>query len=484
MMFDSSARAIDGLETQIKYQMRTTADGGVQADADELMRYVEHAIDDLLTRAREIGMPVAAVASASLVSNVVGVDESGNAVTPVYVYADSRGSPQVEELRARFDEETVHQRVGTPFHTSYLPARLLWLEQQGRIPPEARYWMSLGEYLLWRWTGERACSYSIASWTGLLDRNRLTWDAELLGAMPIRAEQLSPLVDHDHAVGALRAEYAARWPALAAAKWFPTLGDGAAANIGSGCLDATRAALTIGTSSAIRVTMPRDAHSKNSVTVPRGLWSYRISASRELVGGALSEGGSLFAWMENALRLDDVSKMESELGALEPDGHGLTVLPFLAGERAPGWVPTARGAIVGLSLDTRPIDILRAGLEAIAFRLALIFRLVHQAAPNAGEVVASGGALAKSPVWTQIIADAVGMPVAASAEPEATSRGAALAALQALGRRLDDLPARLGPVYRPDPARHTVYLTAIERQKKLYNALVKEENQNLEQTRD
>jgi len=333
--------------------------------------------------------------------------------------------------------------------------------------------LSLGEYFLMRWTGARACSFSVASWTGLLNRRKLAWDDELVTRLPITKSQLSPLVDHDHNVGALRDAYAKRWSALRSAKWFPTLGDGVTANLGSGCIDPSRIALTIGTSSAMRVVVPASISQQREI--PWGLWAYRVNRNNELIGGALSEGGNLFSWMLQNLQLD-AEDLERALAALEPDAHGLTVLPFLAGERAPNWNADARAAIIGLSLNTRPIEILRAGLEAIAYRLGLIFQLLRGGAPNAHQVIASGGALMNSPAWIQIIADTLGVPVIASAETEATSRGTALLALQALGviDSLNDVPAQTGAQFTPDAARHAIYARAMERQKSLYNAIIED----------
>jgi gluconokinase len=83
-------------------------------------------------------------------------------------------------------------------------------------------------------------------------------------------------------------------------------------------------------------------------------------------------------------------------------------------------------------------------------------------------VVASGGALGRSRTWTQIIADALGHPVTWSAEPEATSRGAALLALEALGVLPDLADARqtLGETFTPDRAHHARFRDAIERQRR------------------
>ncbi len=494
MLFDAGARAVPGVEATIKYEMQTTADGGVQADANEMLEYANRAIDGVLDRAGPLASHIAAVASDSMVSNILGVGADGRPVTPVYTYADTRSASDVMDLRRRVDERKTHQRVGTLFHSSYLPARFLWLK---RTHPErlqqSRWWMSLGEYFIYRWLGQRGCSYSVASWTGLLNRRLLEWDRELLALLPISMDQLSPLVDLDTPMHGLTAEFASRWPALVKTTWFPTIGDGVAANLGSGCVDATRIALTVGTTSALRVTVPQpriipDASAlptegegragavSDLVQVPWGLWAYRVDRHTELIGGALTEGGSLYAWMANTLRLGDSSQIEKDLAAQQPDAHGLTVLPFLSGERAPGWIPDARASILGLNLSTQPIEILRAGLEGVAYRLGLVYQLLLGAAPDAHEVVASGGALMSSPTWTQIITNVLGVPVMASSEVEATSRGTALLGLKGLGviKSLKELPARVGAAFTVNAEHHKIYAAAVKRQQKWYNLLVSE----------
>jgi gluconokinase len=161
---------------------------------------------------------------------------------------------------------------------------------------------------------------------------------------------------------------------------------------------------------------------------------------------------------------------------MEPDGHGLTMLPFLAGERSPGWAGAARGAIAGLSLHTTPADLMRAAQEAIAYRFGLIYDLLSPALPPTRRVVASGAALLKVPGWPAMLADVLGIPVTASGEQEASSRGAALLALQALG--LTDpqkTPARTGRTYTPNMSHHTIYRQAMQRQQEMYERNVKRE---------
>jgi gluconokinase len=164
------------------------------------------------------------------------------------------------------------------------------------------------------------------------------------------------------------------------------------------------------------------------------------------------------------------------MAALAPDAHGLTVLPFLAGERSPNWVGNARAAFVGLSLNTEPIAMLRAALEAVCYRFALIYELLGTTLPGRPQLVANGGAILHSPLWMQMLADVLGAPLTASGEQEATSRGAALLALLNLGLipALDNVavPAALGQTFVPNPDHHERYQAAAVRQRRLYQLLI------------
>ena len=141
---------------------------------------------------------------------------------------------------------------------------------------------------------------------------------------------------------------------------------------------------------------------------------------------------------------------------MTPDAHGLTVLPFIAGERGPGYAAHARAAILGLNQSTEPIEILRAGLEAVALRFALMYGIVTSVLPEPKQAIATGGGLQQSPAWAQIVADALGRPLVASGEREASSRGAALLALERLGaiENVETTPAALRGTYEPDAESH------------------------------
>jgi gluconokinase len=328
-------------------------------------------------------------------------------------------------------------------------------------------WVSPADYFYARFFGELyQVGTSMASGTGLFDQNRRRWDRETLEVLPAEEAQLSAISDEPRR--GLAGEWTERWPALRETPWLPAVGDGACSNVGSGCTGSDRLALMVGTSGAMRVLWKAE-----SVEIPDGPWCYRADAKHYVMGGALSDGGNLIEWLRNTLRLPDPEKTEELLSDMEPDSHGLTFLPLLAGERGPGWADRANGTISGLSMTSKPVEILRAAMEAVALRFAIIAEMIDTASPGEKEVVASGGGLLHSPTWTRIMADTLGRPVTLSGVKEASSRGAALIALEALGGpEIETAQAPLGETFEPDPSRHEIYRRALERQRRLYDAVL------------
>ncbi len=473
LLFDAQGRSVEGVHASVEQTPHTTPDGGAELDAEELVERAVSCAEETLQRAGDLSQRIVGVAVTTFWHSILGVGAEGRAVTPINLWADTRSVREVEELKQRLDERAAHARTGCVFHTSYPPAKLLWFR---RMFPDVfrrvRWWMSPGEYLFLRLFGETRCSISMASGTGLFNHARLDWDDEMLAALPITRDHLSPLTTLPSPLGGLKGEYAQRLRALRDVPWFPALGDGACSNIGCGAVMPERTALMVGTSGAMRV-----MYESGEPRAPFGLWCYRADARRFLLGGALSNGGNVFSWMHKTLRLDE--ELETKLSQMPPDAHGLTVLPFLAGERCPHWRGDARAAIVGLSWDTEPMDILRAGLEAVAYRFALIRELL---APSSGRhggtaptsLIATGGALLRSPTWMQMMADVLGEPVVESLEAEASSRGAALLALEALRLipSLRDAPFAFGKTFEPNMTNHERYQAARERQKELYQKLI------------
>jgi len=476
-LFDAGGREIEATRARVEWSFETTREGGAEVDAEWLLEQQARVVDETLARVRLLNLQVEAVAVSCFWHSLVGIDAGRRALTPLYGWADTRAASEVAELRVRFDERAVHARTGCRFHASYWPAKLLWLRRERpEVWRDCARWLSFGEFLALRICGVEAASLSQASATGLFDQSRLVWDDELRDALGLNINQLPPLLaDEANATFNVAGAYAERWPQLRDHPWFAAVGDGATNNIGAGCVNKNSLALMIGTSGAMRVLYEGAPPSR----LPESLWCYRADRRRVTVGGALSDGGGLYEWMReslnfNALQATD-DEIKRELAALQPDAHGLTILPFWAGERSTNWNPQARGAITGLKMHTRPVEIMRAAMESVAYRFAHIHNALDTFAPTA-EIRASGGALAASPLWAQMIADVLARPVKLSDAREASSRGAALLALESLGviDQLTDAPVALSRTFEPDMQTHALYLAGAERQEIVYQSLLRE----------
>lgn len=462
-------------ETFVKHErtLTVTDDGGAEIDADEAFAQVAGAIDDVLKKAKRVKGDIEYVAASSFWHSLVGVDKKGNPTTKVFGWAETRPAKYLPELRKKLKETSVHNRTGARFHSSFWPAKLLWIaDAYPKIFAKTDKWLSFSDLVALKLFGAPATSVSMASGTGIFDIRKTTWDAPLLKFLKITPENLPEIVKTDSDTFSLADEFARRWPRLKDAKWFTAIGDGAANNIGAGCIQKSKAALMIGTSGAMRVAYRGDVPEK----IPPGLWCYRIDRKRVIMGGALSDGGGLYQWLKENLRLkEDDDKTEAEVGRREPDSHGLTFLPFLAGERSTGYHERATGAILGLRSSTDTIDIVQAALEAVAYRFAEIFDQLN-GVRHVREIIASGGALRQSPVWTQIIADVLGRNMSLPNTHEASSRGAVLLALEAIGKikNIEKLPTPKGREFKFDKSRKAVYKKARERDEKFYNDLITE----------
>lgn len=472
LLFDARGSAVPGVVSQIKYGLTTSHEGEVSVDAATLLDAVERTIDEALKMAGLRAKQIKAVATDTFWHSLLGVDNANQPLTPVITWEDTRSQGAALELREKLDELAIHQRTGARFHACYWTAKLRWLaEERNDIFARTAQWISFGEYLHRCFLGQSVCSLSMASATGLLRTREQRWDEELLRALGVQPQTLPRLGDVGDGIQGMKEEYKQRWPELQDAIWFPALGDGATANIGSGCATVDRWALTIGTSAAARVIVPC-----GEIVPPDGLWLYLVDAKRAVLGGALSEGGNLLAWLAQMFKVASMDDIEVMVASVKPDEHGLTILPFIGGERSVGWHAEARMTISGISLHTSQAMLLRASMEALAYRLLAVYERLQGALKlrETPEVVGSGGTLLNSGALRQIIADAWGVTLYSSHVHEASARGAALLALEALGviANAADVPSSAAQATYPDEVRGKIYRGAAQRQQDLYRKLL------------
>jgi gluconokinase len=454
----------------VGYPLLVPGPGRAELDAGRLQRAAVEALTAIAGHARERGDRVVGIALSAAMHGVVPMDGDGAPLGPLVTWADARATEWARALHADGRAPALHARTGTPVHAMSPLVKLSWERAQDgdRVGATPR-WGGVKELVLAALCGgpmvvDRSC----ASATGMYDIRAGRWDDEALGIAGVRADQLGEVLPTTAVLPALRADVAAATGLPAETPVVIGASDGVLANLGVGAVRPEVAAVSLGTSGAMRVVVPTPR-----VDPGRRLFCYALTDEHWVLGGAVNNGGSVVRWASSALAVepgepepqgeeaDELDARLLEEAAGVPAGSaGLLCLPYLLGERAPWWRSGLRGAYLGLRREHRRPHLVRAAVEGVCQQLALVRDAFSATDVPVREVRATGGAVA-SPLWVRTLAAALDLPVRVADSPEGTGLGACLLGLHALGA-LPDLDAATALVtvhdpVEPDPAEAAVY---------------------------
>jgi len=459
----SGRQIADGSEF---YGLLTPQADRVEQDVEVVYRATMRVLERVLADVRLRGSEVRAIGFSSAMHGVIAVDAAGEALSTAITWMDRRSAAVAQRWRDDGTGADLYARTGAPMHPMLPIAKLRWLaENDADLFARADRFVGLKELFVYRWTGEWLIDWGLASATGLFAFATHAWDDAALAAAGVEPRRLSKPVAPSTVLRAFRPAIARELLLDPDVAVVLASSDGALANIGVGSA-AGDVAVTLGTSGAVRVLASAPALDPNART-----FCYCAGDETYVVGGPTSAAGASLDWIF-ALLLDEVPKPDRfaravELAAQVPPGaDGLTVLPFFAGERAPYWNASMRGAFGALDLSHDRRTIVRAAFESVVFGVNAVYQIVTERTGPAQRLLMSGG-LTKAPFVRQLVADCFEAHVVEPRQQEASAFGAALLAAQAIGA-IDDAVATArttgyeSPV-EPDPARSAVYREAYKR---------------------
>ena len=441
--------------SSVGYALQVPQRGWAELDPHRLRSAVVQALTEVGRAAVARGDRVVGVSLSAAMHGLVPLDAGGTPVGPLQTWADGRAGPQADRLRDRGLAAALHSRTGTPVHPMSPLPKLMWWREQG-VLSGATHWGGVKELMVSALLGHghHVVDLSCASATGMYDAARGRWDDEALALTGVRRDQLAEVVPTTQVLGALRPDVAAAAGLPAGVPVVAGASDGPLANLGVGAVSPGVAAVSLGTSAALRAVRPG-----HGVDAAGRLFSYALTADRWVVGGAINNGASVVRWAAQAFtdgpeltgeEADDRDvRLLAEAAAVPPGAAGLVCLPYLLGERAPWWRSDLSGAYLGLRRDHRRAHLVRAAVEGVCQQLALVRDAFDAVDVAVDEVRVTGGAAA-STLWVTTLAAALDLPVKVADSPEGTGLGACLLGWHALGG-LDDLDRAAELVEVSDP---------------------------------
>lgn len=419
-----------------EYDLRLTPDGGAELDPDEVMA----ACFEVLRECADGAAPgaVAALGISSQGEAFTAVDADGRCRSMAMVSSDARAAPCVAELVEQLGHDRLYQITGHTPHPLFTLFKLRWLERNHpEIWSEAAKFLCFEDLLQQRLGVEPSMGWSLAGRTMLFDVRRHRFDPEILEAVGLTPSHLAMPMPAGSPVGVVASPIARR------------LGLGEGAIVVTGGHDQILAALGAG------VTRPGAAmYATGSVEsiVPAFEEAVFTSSLRDsnlcTYDHALPEtyatvaysltGGNILKWFRD--EFGEAERQEAArtgrdayeliLETMWDRPSNLLVLPYFTPSGTPHFDTETKGAIVGLRMNTRRGEIVRALLEGVALEMRLNLDILERAGCAIDELRVVGGG-ARSSKWSQLKADVTGRPVLTLEVTEAGCLGAAMLACHA-----------------------------------------------------
>lgn len=472
-LFDETGREL--AYHRVPYGFSNTDGGTRELDAERVWQ----AALSCLGSVAKAGAP-ASVTVSSLGEAIVPVDEDGKPLCPGITGTDIRGSAELEELKEKVGADRLIEITGQNLSVIYSANKILWLMRHRPALYERAYRiLTFQDYVIFRLCKEAVIDRSMACRTMLMDQVDADWSEELLKLTGIDRKKLSRIVPAGTVAGVVREDLRTALSLPAGVKVVAGTHDHICNALGCGVLDPGDCSNTVGTTEGLTAVLEKEWLTADQIA--------RCSISKEpfAVPGLYNTvawsntSGVLLRWF--ALQMAQEKPPEQLLQTfsmlnerMQQEPTGLLVLPHFSGAATPWMDERSKGAVIGLTLDTRREDLYKAIMEGANYELKLILECLEEAGLKTLRVVSSGGAA--TPKLLQIKADILGLCIDTVENENTGTMGSAMLGAVAVGGfdSLKEAAAAMvkpGRRYEPDPHRSAVYRERMAAYRSLYPAV-------------
>ncbi|MCZ2492517.1 gluconokinase [Dellaglioa carnosa] len=422
----------------IGYPLYQEEDGMAEQDPEEIYAAVTEAITQVNKKANLSSSDLKGVAFSAAMHSLILLDKNHKPLTRSITWADNRASKWSDDLNESGIGHEIYLKTGTPIHPMSPLSKLIWLKnEKPDLFNQASYFVGIKDYILYQLFDRLVIDHSLASATGLFNIFNLDWDEQALSVAGVTPEKLPELVETTYQLTGLDKEFSKKTGISRKVPFIIGASDGVLSNLGVDAIDPGVAAVTIGTSGAVRMVID------HPVTDPKGrLFCYALAKDKWVIGGPVNNGGIVFRWLRDEIFTPE--KITAEQMQIDPyeiitqiaekvpaGSDGLLFHPYLGGERAPLWDANARGSFFGLTRQHTRAHMARAVLEGIVFNLDMVMLALTEVSGSPTRIQATGG-FAQSSLWRQLLADIFEQEVTIPESFESSCLGAAVLGMESL----------------------------------------------------
>lgn len=413
---------------------------------------------------------VRAIGLSGQMHGAVLLDAQDRVLRPAMLWNDGRSHAECDELTAR--APMLHAVAGNLAMPGFTAPKLLWVKRhEPDVFAQLRTVLLPKDHLRLMLSGEKVSDPSDAAGTLWLDVAARDWSDDLLAACDLSRAHMPRLVESNAPSAILRPEIASAWGLGPEVVIAGGAGDNAASAIGIGAVAPGDGFISLGTSGVLFVVNDRFRPNPGSAVhafchaLPRRWHQMSVMLS----------AASCLKWFANLSGAPDEATLLAEVAALPVSSleRAPIFLPYLAGERTPHNDPFAPGLFYGLTHECTRALCGYAVLEGVAFGLADGLAALRASGTDVSRLSLVGGG-ARSGLWAQLIADALGVEIVIHAGGEAgAALGAARLGWLAAGGKEAAVCARpaVAASCLPDAQRHAALQQRLHRFRELYRRL-------------
>ncbi len=463
--FDLEAIAV----SQRHYPTYSPNPGYSEQDPDLIWEAFKNCLQEIIAKLQD--SPVA-ICFSSAMHSLIPIDKAGSKLSNLITWADCRSDSIATRLRDSPKGKSIYESSGMPLHAMSPLCKIIWFRENNPAVFNHTYkFISIKEYIWFKLFGEHVIDHSIACASGMLDISSLNWSADLLALAGITENHLSKPVSTTYTVtcfGSLKGILEQETAFVIGAS------DGCLANLGSFAIGKGVAAVTIGTSGAVRIASSEPIFNDIAMT-----FSYSLDENTFICGGPINNGGNVLQWLISSFLgktadKQTIDEVFAQIEQVSPGSDGLLFLPYLHGERAPIWDARSSGAFVGIRSIHTQGHFCRAVLEGVCYALNNVLLAVEDRSERINQINVSGG-FVNSQTWMQLLSDISGKRLALLQTEDASAIGAAFMAMKAIGLNGGQYPEeqqKAGQnIIDPDIQKHELYKQNFLVFKGLYSGL-------------
>jgi xylulokinase len=413
-----------------------------EQDPEDWWQASSHAVRDVLQKVR--AEDIAAIGLTGQMHGLTSLDGNGNPLRPAILWNDQRTGPQCEAMTAKVEARRLYQHIGSMMLPGFTAPKIVWLrENEPEIYKQIVHVLLPKDYIRFKLSGSYVGDVADGSGIGVMDIAKRTWSDEMLAAFDIPRSWLPDLCEspdvcaHVNEAGAVATGLKVGTPIVGGA------GDQPAQAVGSGIISRGQTSLTVGTSGVAFTA------TDEYLPEPEGrlhTFCHAMPGAWFSMGVMLSAAGGL-RWLHDELTPDaSYDDLNAKAASVPAGSQGLLFAPYLSGERHPHPDPLARAAFVGLTIRHGLPHMVRAVMEGVAFGMRDNLELLRAQGVHPPAAAVSGGA-ANSPVWRQLMADIMAIPLYTVNTTEGAAFGAAILGAVGVGA-WPDVPSACADLVR------------------------------------